>query len=200
MFVVSSFSKYFNMTGWRLGWVVAPERHVRDLEKLAPEPLHLAADGLAARRARVLHSGNDRARRGAAACVPRSPRFPGSGAAGAGLRDPGRCRRADSSSYADSSSIRCRQPGVLPRSARGSRRCDHAGLDFGHHRAESHVRLAYTIGMAKLEDGIERLRASWVRDDDRDAEWATLGVTARRRLCPRRSRFARVRHRVARSI
>ena len=23
------------MTGWRLGWVVAPERHVRDLEKLA---------------------------------------------------------------------------------------------------------------------------------------------------------------------
>ena len=34
-FVVSSFSKYFNMTGWRLGWLVAPERHVRDLEKLA---------------------------------------------------------------------------------------------------------------------------------------------------------------------
>ena len=34
-FVVSSFSKYFNMTGWRLGWVVAPERYVRDLEKLA---------------------------------------------------------------------------------------------------------------------------------------------------------------------
>src|SRR4029434_1598352 len=34
-FVISSFSKYFNMTGWRLGWVVAPERHVRDLEKLA---------------------------------------------------------------------------------------------------------------------------------------------------------------------
>src|SRR5205823_11389105 len=35
IFVISSFSKYFNMTGWRLGWVVAPERHVRDLEKLA---------------------------------------------------------------------------------------------------------------------------------------------------------------------
>ena len=35
LFVVSSFSKYFNMTGWRLGWIVAPERHVRDLEKLA---------------------------------------------------------------------------------------------------------------------------------------------------------------------
>ena len=34
-FVVSSFSKYFNMTGWRLGWLVAPSEHVRDLEKLA---------------------------------------------------------------------------------------------------------------------------------------------------------------------
>src|SRR5205823_7757503 len=35
IFVISSFSKYFNMTGWRLGWLIAPERYVRDLEKLA---------------------------------------------------------------------------------------------------------------------------------------------------------------------
>jgi len=34
-FIVSSFSKYFNMTGWRLGWIVAPAEHVRNLEKLA---------------------------------------------------------------------------------------------------------------------------------------------------------------------
>src|SRR6266705_2410551 len=33
VFVVNSFSKYFNMTGWRLGWVVAPETHVRVLEE-----------------------------------------------------------------------------------------------------------------------------------------------------------------------
>jgi aspartate/methionine/tyrosine aminotransferase len=32
------------------------------------------------------------------------------------------------------------------------------GLDFGRHRAESHVRFAYTIEMAKLEDGVSRLR------------------------------------------
>jgi aspartate/methionine/tyrosine aminotransferase len=35
IFVVQSFSKYFNMTGWRLGWLVVPERFVRDIEKLA---------------------------------------------------------------------------------------------------------------------------------------------------------------------
>jgi len=33
--VVNSFSKYFGMTGWRLGWVVVPEALGPDLEKLA---------------------------------------------------------------------------------------------------------------------------------------------------------------------
>jgi len=32
---VNSFSKYFNMTGWRLGWLVVPERLVSVFEKLA---------------------------------------------------------------------------------------------------------------------------------------------------------------------
>lgn len=35
VFVVNSFSKYFGMTGWRLGWLVAPPDAVRDVEKLA---------------------------------------------------------------------------------------------------------------------------------------------------------------------
>ena len=34
-FVINSFSKYFGMTGWRLGWLVAPECAVPSLEKLA---------------------------------------------------------------------------------------------------------------------------------------------------------------------
>ncbi|MEL7027701.1 MAG: aminotransferase class I/II-fold pyridoxal phosphate-dependent enzyme, partial [Pseudomonadota bacterium] len=33
-FVVNSFSKYFAMPGWRIGWVVAPERFMRPLETL----------------------------------------------------------------------------------------------------------------------------------------------------------------------
>lgn len=32
---INSFSKYFNMTGWRLGWIVAPEPVVHAVEKLA---------------------------------------------------------------------------------------------------------------------------------------------------------------------
>ena len=33
--IVNSFSKYFCMTGWRLGWVVLPQTRVRELEKVA---------------------------------------------------------------------------------------------------------------------------------------------------------------------
>ncbi len=34
-FVINSFSKYFSMTGWRIGWMVVPESHVRMVERLA---------------------------------------------------------------------------------------------------------------------------------------------------------------------
>ena len=33
--VLSGLSKSLSMTGWRLGWLVIPERFVRDVEKLA---------------------------------------------------------------------------------------------------------------------------------------------------------------------
>lgn len=34
-FVINSFSKYFSMTGWRIGWMVVPKSHVRVIERLA---------------------------------------------------------------------------------------------------------------------------------------------------------------------
>ena len=34
-YVINSFSKYFSMTGWRVGWMVVPEDHVRIIERLA---------------------------------------------------------------------------------------------------------------------------------------------------------------------
>jgi len=35
VYVINSFSKYFSMTGWRAGWLVVPEDHVRVLERIA---------------------------------------------------------------------------------------------------------------------------------------------------------------------
>ena len=44
--VINSFSKYFCMTGWRLGWLVAPPAAVGELEKLA-QNLYISAPSMA---------------------------------------------------------------------------------------------------------------------------------------------------------
>ncbi len=35
VYVINSFSKYFSMTGWRVGWMVVPAAHVRRIERLS---------------------------------------------------------------------------------------------------------------------------------------------------------------------
>ena len=35
VYVINSFSKYFSMTGWRIGWMVVPEDHIRTVERIA---------------------------------------------------------------------------------------------------------------------------------------------------------------------
>ncbi|AWC24295.1 Aspartate aminotransferase [Aminobacter sp. MSH1] len=43
--VINSFSKYYCMTGWRIGWMVLPERLVRPLERIA-QSLYISAPEL----------------------------------------------------------------------------------------------------------------------------------------------------------
>jgi aspartate/methionine/tyrosine aminotransferase len=43
-FVINSFSKYFGMTGWRLGWLVGPRDAMADIEKLAQNLFISASD------------------------------------------------------------------------------------------------------------------------------------------------------------
>ena len=52
LYVVNSLSKYFGMTGWRLGWIIAPQAAVCALERLA-QNLFIAAPTLAQHAARV---------------------------------------------------------------------------------------------------------------------------------------------------
>ncbi|WBU54392.1 pyridoxal phosphate-dependent aminotransferase [Paracoccus sp. SCSIO 75233] len=35
VYVINSFSKYFSMTGWRIGWMIVPEDHIRTVERIA---------------------------------------------------------------------------------------------------------------------------------------------------------------------
>jgi aspartate/methionine/tyrosine aminotransferase len=56
--VVNSFSKYFSMTGWRIGWVVVPHRLVRAIERLA-QNLYIAPPAIAQAAALGAFDGMD---------------------------------------------------------------------------------------------------------------------------------------------
>jgi aspartate/methionine/tyrosine aminotransferase len=156
-FVISSFSKYFNMTGWRLGWVVAPERHVRDIEKLAQNlyispaaPSQRAA--LACFEAATAEIVEQRRRAFQARRDFLVPALRALGFAIPVMPTGGFFVYADCSRFCDDSERFCRD--VLE----GAGVAFTPGIDFGVHRARQHVRLAYTIDQRKLEEGVARLR------------------------------------------
>ena len=155
-FVVSSFSKYFNMTGWRLGWLVAPERHVRDLEKLAQNlyispaaPSQRAA--LACFEPATLAILEERRRAFEARRDFLVPALREQGFGVPVLPTGGFFVYADTSRFSPDSRAFCRD--VLERAGVAIT----PGIDFGTHRAAEHVRFAYTIARGKIEDGIARL-------------------------------------------
>lgn len=156
VFVVNSFSKYFCMTGWRLGWIVAPESHVRQIVKLAQSaficpsaPAQYAAlaafhpDTLA-----VLERRREEFQRRRDFMVPalrqlgfRVPLTP----EGAFYIYAGCEEFAD-----DSVSFALRlleEAGVAIT----------PGLDFGANAPERHVRFAYTRALEDLQEGVENL-------------------------------------------
>jgi len=56
--VVNSFSKYFSMTGWRIGWMVVPQRLVRTIERLA-QNLYISPPAIAQAAALGAFEGMD---------------------------------------------------------------------------------------------------------------------------------------------
>ncbi len=155
-FVISSFSKYFNMTGWRLGWLVAPERHVRDLEKLA-QNLYISPATLSQRAALACFTPETLAiveERRRAFEARRDFLVPALRELGFGIPvmpTGGFFVYADCSRFSDDSQRFCSE--VLE----GAGVAITPGIDFGSHRAAAHVRFAYTIAQDKLEDGVARL-------------------------------------------
>ena len=155
-FVVSSFSKYFNMTGWRLGWIVAPAHYVRDLEKLA-QNLYISPPTLSQRAALACFEPETLAlveSRRRAFEARRDLLVPALRSLGFGvpvLPNGGFFVYADSSRFSDDSEAFCRT--LLE----GAGVAATPGVDFGVHRAREHLRFAYTVDEGKLEDGIRRL-------------------------------------------
>lgn len=157
IFLINSFSKYFCMTGWRLGWLVVPEAYVSAVEKLA-QNLFIAAPTLAqhaalaaftpettaileARRLEFLRRRDYllSALRELGFIIPVTP-------------EGAFYLYADCSRFTDDSYLFAQRlleeagVAVTP------------GRDFGANRANYHLRFAYTTSMAQLEEGVARLR------------------------------------------
>jgi aspartate/methionine/tyrosine aminotransferase len=160
LFVISSFSKYFNMTGWRLGWLVAPERHVRDLEKLA-QNLYISPPTLSQHAALACFQPETLGLLEARRIEFKSRRdYLVPALRGLGFRIPvtpsgGFFVYADCSAFGMESERFC----VEALAATGV--AFTPGIDFGRHRADAHVRFAYTIAQEKLREGVRRL-AAWL--------------------------------------
>ncbi len=156
VFVVNSFSKYFGMTGWRLGWIIAPERFVPGIEKLAqniylapPTPAqHAALTALKPATIDILENHREAFKRRRDFLVP-------------ALRELGfdipitphgafylyaNCARLTDDSFAFAERL-LNEFGVAIA----------PGIDFGNHRAAQHVRFAYTTSMEHLHEGVKRL-------------------------------------------
>jgi aspartate/methionine/tyrosine aminotransferase len=161
LIVINSFSKYFGMTGWRVGWMVAPEGLVEPLERLAqnlflaaPTPSqHAALAALSAETRELIEHRREafQARRDFLYAALTELGF------AIGPRPSGAFYLyADVSRHAEDALTFCgrllAEAGVAVT----------PGVDFGCHAAHRHVRFAYTTSLQQLELGIERLDA-WLR-------------------------------------
>ncbi|GAB4296103.1 MAG: aminotransferase class I/II-fold pyridoxal phosphate-dependent enzyme [Thiohalomonadaceae bacterium] len=157
IFVINSFSKYFQMTGWRLGWLVVPEGYVREVEKLAQNlfiapstPAQYAAlaafsdETLAILEARRAEFQRRRdyllpALRGLGFDIPLVPQ--------GAFYIYADCSRLAADSRQFSRDL-LEQAGVAVT----------PGADFGRHQPGRYLRFAYTTDLSRLQEGVERIR------------------------------------------
>ncbi len=158
VFVINSFSKYFGMTGWRLGWLVAPEAFIEPLNILAqnlflaaPTPAQYAA--LAAFRPetrRILEERREafRARRDYLLPALQSLGFVIHAEPAGAFYLYADCSRFsdDSFGFADTL-LETAGVAVTP------------GIDFGSHNANRYLRFAYTTSLEQLQLGVARIKA-----------------------------------------
>ena len=157
IWVINSFSKYFQMTGWRLGWMVIPEAFVRDIEKLAQNlvlcpstPAQYAA--LAAFEPETIAILEERR-----AEFRRRRDFLAPALEALGFRVTAKPEGAfylycDCSAIATDSFTLARD--LLEKTGVAAT----PGLDFGSNAPEKHIRFAYSTGVDRLAEAVERLR------------------------------------------
>lgn len=158
VFVINSFSKYFSMTGWRLGWLVAPESHMKQVEKLAqnlficpPTIAQHAALACFTPAALAIHEA-----RRAEFAARRDYLIPALRKLGFLIPNTPEGAfyiYAEISNLSDDSFRFCTE--VL----HGAGVAITPGRDFGDNNAHRYVRFTYTIGIPQLTEVVARLAA-----------------------------------------
>ncbi|MFI7639656.1 pyridoxal phosphate-dependent aminotransferase [Nonomuraea sp. NPDC049400] len=154
--VINSFSKYFGMTGWRLGWCVVPEILVPAMERLA-QNYFLCASAPAQHAALACFSAES-----LAVCEARRAELAErralvlEGLARIGLPVP---VPPDGAFYVyfDVSRTGLTSWQFCERALQEAHVALTPGRDFGVHTAETHVRLSYAASTDELREGIDRL-------------------------------------------
>jgi aspartate/methionine/tyrosine aminotransferase len=155
--VINSFSKYFSMTGWRLGWIVAPEPLVPVLEKLA-QNLFICPSAIAQHAALACFDDASIAiyeERRAEFQRRRDFLLPALGELGFRIPvvpDGAFYVYADVSRYSDDSFAFVRE--LL----RATGVCLVPGTDFGIAAPQRYVRISYATSLDRLEEAVERMR------------------------------------------
>ena len=157
VFVVNSFSKYFQMTGWRLGWLVAPPHLVRRIETLA-QNLFISPSAVAQHAALACFTPETieivEARRRE---LDTRRRFLVPALESLGFRIPVVPQGAFYV-YADCSALSGDSFAFARRILAEAHVAVTPGKDFGHHHPERHIRIAYTQPVARLEEAVARIR------------------------------------------
>ncbi|OHC62275.1 MAG: aminotransferase [Rhodocyclales bacterium GWA2_65_19] len=156
VFVINSFSKYFGMTGWRLGWLVAPQRYVREIEKLA-QNLYIAPSTVAQHAALAAFQPETmsilEARRHEFS-LRRDILLPG-------LRILGFAVAAEPHGafyvYAASNALAEDSFALAGRLLTEAGVAATPGLDFGSNAPRRHMRFAYTVNRSQIEEGLARM-------------------------------------------
>jgi aspartate/methionine/tyrosine aminotransferase len=157
--IINSFSKYFCMTGWRVGWIVAPEPFVRPIERLqqnlsisVPTLSQLAAEAAFDGRAEMelVKHGYEANRRILIEALP-----------GAGLdkflpADGAFYLYADVSKFTDDSFAFTKEMLEQAQVAATS------GIDFDPVHGRSFVRFSYARSAADMREAVQRITA-WLK-------------------------------------
>ena len=154
VYVINSFSKYFSMTGWRVGWMVVPQDHVRVIERLAQNlficPPHVSqVAALAAMDCDAELQGNiDVYRRNRALMLEGLPK---AGFSNIAPPDGAFYVYADVSDVTDDS--RAFAAEILDKAGVAVT----PGLDFDPVRGATTLRFSYARSTADIEEGLARL-------------------------------------------